>query len=313
MRPNDDDGIQLNAVFSVERSGSGLALFLESAGGQPPLSQPRQDLPRNSDYEPVLVLLLGRLRSLGATIVDAQVFSKTALQDFPEADRKLLSEAVRLGNLADVATLADEMTRNQSKVGKSADGNRRKRIRLVLEVPGFGPEDGQRLEALLAQPCDASATDEAQIGPSDNVGDLFEGTLHRRGSDLHRGEQEDLRNYLLPPKAQVGLCALCGMKLPRRLLVAAHIKRRSECSDYERRQLSEICMAACLLGCDALYEHGYIGVAYGGALLVSSEALGLPDPMTEFLRMRLVGRRTSWWNEAREKHYAWHRTKVFLG
>jgi hypothetical protein len=72
-------------------------------------------------------------------------------------------------------------------------------------------------------------------------------------------------------------------------------------------------MAACLLGCDALYELGYIGVSDGGMLLVSSKALLLPDPTAGFLRMRLLGRRTPWWSEAREKYYAWHRTEVFLG
>ncbi|MGN9786003.1 HNH endonuclease [Nonomuraea sp. ZG12] len=309
MRPYDENDVQLNAVFTVERLGARLALILESAGGSPPRNQPRQDLPRNSDYELVLTLLLNRLRALDAMITDAQVISRTALQDFAEDDRRLLPEGVSLGELAETAALAGELTRGQSRVGRSPDGNRRKRIRLALEVPGFGPEDGQRLETLLAQFRPAPSP----TAPPSAIEALFEGALNRHRMDLHRGEQEQLRNHLLPPEVQAGQCALCGVEFPRRLLVAAHIKPRSECSDDERRQLSNIGMAACLLGCDALYELGYIGVAHGGTLLVSSEALLLPDPTAEFLRIGLLGRRTPWWSEAREKYYAWHRAEVFLG
>ncbi|WP_327107001.1 HNH endonuclease signature motif containing protein [Nonomuraea glycinis] len=308
MRPYDENDVQLNSVFAVERLGARLALILESAGGSPPRSQPRQDLPRNSDYELVLTLLLDRLRMLDAVIIDAQVISRTALQDFAEDDRRLL-KGVSLGKLAETATLADELTRGQRGIGRSPDGNRRKRIRLTLEVPGFGPEDGPRLEASLAR----SRSVPSPTGPSSTMETLFEGALNRHRIDLHRGEQEQLRNYLLPPEVRVGQCALCGVELPRRLLVAAHIKPRSECSDDERRQLSNIGMAVCLLGCDTLYELGYIGVSDVGMLLVSSEALLLPDPTAGFLRMRLLGRRTPWWNQAREKYYAWHRAEVFLG
>jgi hypothetical protein len=44
---------------------------------------------------------------------------------------------------------------------------------------------------------------------------------------------------------------------PVDLLVAAHIKRRSLCSETERRDLHNVAMLACKFGCDALFEEGY--------------------------------------------------------
>jgi hypothetical protein len=53
--------------------------------------------------------------------------------------------------------------------------------------------------------------------------------------------------------------------------VAAHIKKRSECSDVERRDARSIVMAACKFGCNELYEHDYITLAEDGKLMLSSE------------------------------------------
>jgi len=51
-------------------------------------------------------------------------------------------------------------------------------------------------------------------------------------------------------------CSLCGQLLPVELLVAAHIKPRSECSRRERLDFENIVFGVCVLGCDALYEKG---------------------------------------------------------
>ena len=53
-------------------------------------------------------------------------------------------------------------------------------------------------------------------------------------------------------------CALCGHQYPLRFLVAAHIKKRSICTDAERRDLRNVAMLVCTFGCDALYEAGWI-------------------------------------------------------
>lgn len=100
-------------------------------------------------------------------------------------------------------------------------------------------------------------------------------------------------------------CGICGRPRPERLLVAAHIKRRSECTESERRDLGSIAMPACTLGCDALYENGYLSVASGGRILVFESdgvALGF-----------FHGRLAPAWSTQREPYFGWHRKYLFRG
>lgn len=71
-----------------------------------------------------------------------------------------------------------------------------------------------------------------------------------------REEQADLRRNLLRGRLSAD-CAICGATLPATLLVAGHIKPRSKCSDEERRDYHSS-MLVCHLGCDALFEWGYL-------------------------------------------------------
>lgn len=82
---------------------------------------------------------------------------------------------------------------------------------------------------------------------------------------LARREQAALRDHLLAG-AEQGTCDLCGRELPAALLVAAHIVPRSQLTDKERRDFETIAMLACTLGCDALFEHGYIAVDASGVV-----------------------------------------------
>lgn len=68
-----------------------------------------------------------------------------------------------------------------------------------------------------------------------------------------------------------GRCGLCGNSLPSDLLTAAHIKPRSACSAAERVDAPWIVMPACLIGCDALFELGYLGVGDLGALIPATD------------------------------------------
>jgi hypothetical protein len=63
---------------------------------------------------------------------------------------------------------------------------------------------------------------------------------------LARTEQSYWRDMLFGTSSD-GCCAICGRRLPVDMLVAAHIKQRSECSDDERLDPENV-MAACLLG-----------------------------------------------------------------
>lgn len=61
-----------------------------------------------------------------------------------------------------------------------------------------------------------------------------------------------------------GECPICGELLPSRLLIAGHIKPRSKCSEDERKDYRAAAMLICNLGCDALFEWGYVFVDSGG-------------------------------------------------
>jgi hypothetical protein len=70
-----------------------------------------------------------------------------------------------------------------------------------------------------------------------------------------------LRKFLFKDKS-AGQCSICQKNYPIRLLAAAHIKKRSDCSNEEKKNLNVV-MPACKFGCDELYEIGYIVVENG--------------------------------------------------
>lgn len=76
-----------------------------------------------------------------------------------------------------------------------------------------------------------------------------------------RTEQHILKKYIFNG-ADIGKCAICNQDFPVTFLTTAHIKKRAECTDVEKRDLN-IVMPACNLGCDILYEKGYLIVRDG--------------------------------------------------
>ncbi|MCC6495696.1 MAG: HNH endonuclease [Propionibacteriaceae bacterium] len=89
---------------------------------------------------------------------------------------------------------------------------------------------------------------------------------------LARREQAALREYLLAGEAEAE-CALCGRRLPAEFLVAAHIHPRHLLDEDSRRRFGEIAMLACRLGCDSLFEAGYLTVDRSGVVQSSGEAV----------------------------------------
>ena len=149
MRVTDDSGKVLNAEFLVEEDAGRLALVLNSAGG--PTSS---GILRNADYRAALTLLLDRLREREAVLLDALVDSlHTRRLGIPERDRRLIASPVQLAELDTIEGLRAELTRAQGRIGQAAAapkaGNNSKRIRLILDVPGYSPADAGRLEADL--------------------------------------------------------------------------------------------------------------------------------------------------------------------
>jgi hypothetical protein len=106
-------------------------------------------------------------------------------------------------------------------------------------------------------------------------------------------------------------CGLCGRDFPPLFLVGAHIKKRAHCSEQERKDFDNVGMLACTLGCDSLFERGYVAVGEGGKILVS-DLVYASGSVANFVRDRLEGRVSAWWTGEREKYYAWHRRHVFV-
>ena len=135
-------------------------------------------------------------------------------------------------------------------------------------------------------------------GPLDNV-----------HSAKGRVEQAFLRNKLFG-QADEAICCLCGQKLPTNLMVAAHIKPRSQCSRKERLDAENIVFGVCLLGCDALYERGLLAIESRGRILTASahDCKSLKNVLT-----RYGGRTCPAWKTTSAKYFSWHHEKQFQG
>jgi len=158
MKVIDASGRPLDAEYSVEPERDRLALILESSSGRGK-GQPR----RNGEYGPALELLLDRLKQQEAVLVSALLDSRNTLS-VPEAARRLIDRPVELACVVEIPAFCKALREAQRPIGqKSAAtkrGNNVKRIRLVLQVPGYGPQDHDLLATDLAT-ADETPTEEA--------------------------------------------------------------------------------------------------------------------------------------------------------
>ena len=132
--------------------------------------------------------------------------------------------------------------------------------------------------------------------------------LDRRRMTSQRTESGYIRGVLFPDP--MAACDLCGEEMPVEFLVAAHIKKRAVCSDEEKLDIPNVVMAACVLGCDALYEEGYVTVDEDWAVL----ALGATGSATLDARLAQLADRVFPRQEpGRAPYFAWHRANTFRG
>jgi len=157
-------------------------------------------------------------------------------------------------------------------------------------------EDGDALLALTGQ--DALAP-----GDHDVIGLAgWEGATDAASLRKVRLEQRELRRDLLGRRSTAA-CALCGRQLPARLLAAAHIVPRRHLGDAERGKFRDVAMLACVLGCDALHELGYITVGASGRI-----ESGKPSATADLRNAvaALIGRECSAFNERTAAAFARH-------
>lgn len=167
--------------------------------------------------------------------------------------------------------------------------------------PGVAP-----VAALVGTLDGAEYNDELVIRRSEIRSALPAGELDRIVTTRVRVEQQTARRLLFGG-AGLARCALCGDRLPTDLLVAAHIKPRSQTDTYERRDLSNIVMAACVFGCDAVYERGLVGVGNDGMIVASAESAGATAPPALASHVqRLVGRQCRAHSDRSASYFQWH-------
>lgn len=110
-------------------------------------------------------------------------------------------------------------------------------------------------------------------------------------------------------RQKVCRCSVCGRLLPVNLLVIGHIKPRARCKPAEKRDLKHIAMPICSLGCDVLYERGFLMVSPAGKVVSARCCPGDLAPVLAHLH----GRRCSAHSSASEPYFEWHRDNVFIG
>lgn len=126
--------------------------------------------------------------------------------------------------------------------------------------------------------------------------------LDAKGKAMVRTEQSFLRKALFGGKS-VANCGICGSTYPVNLLVAAHIKKRSKCSNDEKLDFENIVMPMCKLGCDDLYEKGYITVQDGR---IKSNTKKIVTPVLTNYIEPLVDKECTHWNESSKPYFEWH-------
>jgi hypothetical protein len=128
------------------------------------------------------------------------------------------------------------------------------------------------------------------------------GPLDAKGLINVRKEQSFLRANIFKGSAEYK-CGICDRLFPINLLVAAHIKKRSECSSEERRDYKNIVMPMCKFGCDDLFEKGYIGVVNGNIQVNTS--MRFTTDMQESV-LKLHDKQCSHWNQKTKQYFLWH-------
>jgi hypothetical protein len=174
-------------------------------------------------------------------------------------------------------------------------------------IQGFNVLDEVKSEAIINAFDLASDTYSPPMSVDDYVATVREidrdAILDKQSLTKTRTEQAFLRSYLFRG-AKLGSCSICNKEYPVYFLVAAHIKKRSECTDEEKRDYQNVVTTMCKFGCDELYEKGYIGVK-DGKVIALKNAAEFTDAPQSYLQS-ITGNTCSSWGNENEKYFTWH-------
>ena len=131
--------------------------------------------------------------------------------------------------------------------------------------------------------------------------------LDKKTITSRRTEQHILRNYLIKNKNS-GKCAICNKDYPVKFLATAHIKKRKNCSNTEKKDLN-IVMPACYLGCDKLYENGYI-VVDSGTVKLNTKNKKITNDLEEYL-YSINNQKSYFYKNETKKYFDYHFKKNY--
>ncbi len=89
------------------------------------------------------------------------------------------------------------------------------------------------------------------------------------------------------------------------MLVASHIKKRSLCSLEEQLDFQHNVVAVCLVGCDAMFERGYVVVNERG--IVQRGVVKHETPDLARLLANVVGKKCAAWSADNDNCFGGHR------
>jgi hypothetical protein len=116
-----------------------------------------------------------------------------------------------------------------------------------------------------------------------------------------RLEQGYLKKHLFGTKTY-GNCACCKNRFPISFLVTAHIKKREFCNTEERKDINVV-FPMCKLGCDEVYEKGYLSVMEG--LFVTTDKTP-SSPVLQSYLTKLNNEPCKYFNSYSKKYFEWH-------
>jgi len=120
-------------------------------------------------------------------------------------------------------------------------------------------------------------------------------------SSTRRLEQGYLKKLLFGKKT-IGTCAGCKKDYPVSFLVTAHIKKRAQCEPNERTDVN-IVMPMCKMGCDEVFEKGYVSVSNG--IFIDMNKTPKSTALQDYINV-FSNTKCDYFNEKTEKYFNWH-------
>lgn len=116
-----------------------------------------------------------------------------------------------------------------------------------------------------------------------------------------RIEQRIFRGWLFGEN-KYSTCGICHTEYPVAFLHAAHIRKRSECT-HQQRVDPYVVMPMCRMGCDDLYERGYISVKDGKIVGLNQEHT---TPAIEKAKDAVIGNQCRYYTDRTIEYFQWH-------